>query len=762
MDDTTPVSRKPVSPPSSPPRALPSGKESKESLSPQQEAQPIHTPPAKRIRKKSVSGKRGKRPSDAYQAKRSSTTLTPSLHSNAAPGISSSPTRREIRPTSQQQTVSRGAPQLSRSVKSLSRRPIKKSNENHSPDLDEPAPPPPNVLPASAPDHPSPGAGHKMPIFSDFMRMVTSCPDPKVHVILDAEKPTKEPSQGKHMDTKRLEELLSDAQPAQQGSPWPQSTAGIPAPALHRTWVRWRNCLGVALVAVIALSVVTTAVLLLRRHDVPPCETHLCQYYARLLESTLSKVVHPCDDFHKYVCEGWERENSLSVRESMLNRFVEKVLTRARQSVAPETNQTAVQKAAAFYMSCESAYSGQANEFETAKEDLVKHGVFWPEIRNSSNLIQMLFSLSAVWNWGTIVEVQMIRNGHFTIAPTPFYNDTLQRRDDMLKNSQNSGRDFYREYFDKMVTEFRRKRSGEVLSYEQLLALEKLVIPKILGPFMASNFTTIRNKSLGDMLNITGIVTSKVTWENSIHKYFNYTPGSPYVFTVINVEFFTSFFSLIDEVGEPEIAYYIGWVIAQPASLLSEAKLIRYYYMTDAKAREGQLRFCSGNTHRYIGLPFYAAYMRDQMSPDKIQDTSVLVHRLRKSLVQAVENSSTPWNQLATALYTPNETAEAEGSAFRLFSEAAEEPLNARYAAFPDMGTSVFSNMERATKGRRQTSESTMMESFRIRHDARVYYLSDQGFVFLPIAFELPLYQKGAPYAVKYGALGGEIADALA
>ncbi|KAH9368224.1 hypothetical protein HPB48_011544 [Haemaphysalis longicornis] len=413
-------------------------------------------------------------------------------------------------------------------------------------------------------------------------------------------------------------------------------------------------------------------------------------------------------------------------------------------------------------MSCESAYSGQANEFETVKEDLVKHGVFWPEIRNSSNLIQMLFSLSAVWNWGTILEVQMIRSGHFIIAPTPFYRDTLQRRADMLKNSQNSGRDFYREYFGEMVTEFRRKRSGEVLSYEQLRALEEQVIPKIVGPFKASTFTTIRNKSLGDMLNITGIVPSKVIWENSIQKYFNYTPGFPYVFTVINVEFFRAFFDLIAEVGEPKMAYYIGWAIAQPASLLSEAKLIQYYYITDAKAREGQLRFCSGTTHRYIGLPFYAAYMRDQISPDDIQDTSVLVHRLRKSLVQAMENSPAPWNQLSTAPYTPNETAEAESSEFRLFSDAAEEPLNARYAAFPDMGTSVFSNMERATKGRRLTSESTMMERFRIRHDARVYYPSDQGFVFLPIVFELPLYQNGAPYAVKYGALGGEIADALA
>ncbi|XP_077541055.1 uncharacterized protein LOC144153278 [Haemaphysalis longicornis] len=598
----------------------------------------------------------------------------------------------------------------------------------------------------------------KMSIFSNFLKVVKSSPPPKVHVMPEAEKATKTPNQGKHLDAKGLEELLLDAQSPHPGSSGQQSVAGIAAPAMDRAWVRW----SVVLFAVIALSAVATAVLLLRRYEVPPCETYVCRYYAGLLESTLSKVAQPCDDFHKYVCEGWEREHSLSVRETMLDRFVEKVLTKARQSVPPETNQTAVQKAAAFYVSCESAYSGQANVFDTVKDDLVKYGVFWPEIRNSSNLIQILFALSAAWNWGTIVEVQMIRSGHFTIIPTPFYRGTLQRREDMLRSSQNSGRDFYREYFVEMVTEFRRNSSGEELSYEQLRALENQVIPRILGPFRASNFTTIRNKSLGDMLNITGIDTSKVIWENSIQKYFNYTPGSPYVFTVINVEFFRSFINLIAEVGEPEISYYIGWAIAQPASLLSEAKLIKYYYMTDAKAREGQLRFCSGATHRYIGLPFYASYMRDQISPDEIHETSFLVQRLRKSLVQAMENSPTPWNQLATALYTPKEMAEAESSEFRLFSDAAEEPLNARYAKFPDMGTSVFSNMERATKGRRLTTENTLMEGFRIKQDARVYYLSDQGFVFLPIAFELPLYQKGSPYAVKFGALGGEIADAFA
>lgn len=74
----------------------------------------------------------------------------------------------------------------------------------------------------------------------------------------------------------------------------------------------------VPIVAIVLLT--ATAAIYLGLRETPLCDSHLCEHYAHLLNATLSRSVHPCEDFHGYVCEGWERTMPVSVKADMTTR----------------------------------------------------------------------------------------------------------------------------------------------------------------------------------------------------------------------------------------------------------------------------------------------------------------------------------------------------------------------------------------------------------------------------------------------------------
>ncbi|KAL1416290.1 hypothetical protein MTO96_006321 [Rhipicephalus appendiculatus] len=79
------------------------------------------------------------------------------------------------------------------------------------------------------------------------------------------------------------------------------------------------------------------------------------------------------------------------------------------------------------------------------------------------------------------------------------------------------------------------------------------------------------------------------------------------------------------------------------------------------------------------------------------------------------------------------------------------------------MTESVTTNLVLATYGRRHTTVDTRLIFLSSYESARFLYVNRAGhLVLLPLMFELPFFARGSSFqGVKYGALGGEIADTL-
>ncbi|XP_065290292.1 uncharacterized protein [Dermacentor albipictus] len=583
-------------------------------------------------------------------------------------------------------------------------------------------------------------------IFSEFVDKAQTTVGSNEKVKNESKKAADVPQQQKVLNNKALQDLL----PRNQA---PSSTL----PANANACTRLQCIAGVLFFVVVA--VMGVMVFLPSMRSPRTCDTMVCRYYARLLEDTLSNAVPPCIDFHAHVCAGWERSHGISVVDNVYERFIARVAEQVSTTTTPPVGQTAVQKAASLFQSCRSIYTGRRSELELVKKRLLDFGIFWPEMTNKSSVLRIIFSMGAAWNWGSFIHLSTWQPGRLRITPTLYFNRTLQRRQAML--SQMKRGNSYRKYFDKMVEAFGRAE-GQVPSYKELTDLESVVLPVITEPYNAVPWRTLENVGLDELKALAIGSIPNDTWDEELRRHFNATPDGDYVFTISNVEFLKTFFGLVMSEGEPKMAYYLGWAIVQPASLLSNAELVNYFYQTEVDTITGHLRFCVYICHVYMGLPFYAGYMRTLVSPLIMQDVSALIIAVRKSLRARLEGATPAWSNLDAVIPVFDGHDQAEASAaLSLFTDATEGHLNKLYERFPDMTPSTITNVELITIARRLTEANTEMARFHDTESSRFYYLKDHGMRLLPPAFELPVYHPQAPISIKYGTLGGQITEAV-
>ncbi|KAL3202842.1 hypothetical protein MRX96_001209 [Rhipicephalus microplus] len=250
-----------------------------------------------------------------------------------------------------------------------------------------------------------------------------------------------------------------------------------------------RRCWAVAVILVIVVTGVVIFLPLMWSRDV--CETPVCRHYAMLLDDTISSTLPPCIDFHAHVCAGWERSHRISVIDNVYEHFIDRVAEKVSTTTSPQKGQTAVQKAAALFRSCRSIYTGRRSELELVKMRLLDFGVFWPEMTNKSSILRILFSMAAAWNWGSFIHISLWQPGRLTVAPALYFNQTLKRRQVMLKDGNS-----YQKYFNKMVAAFGRDE-GQVPSYEELIELESTVLRAVTKPYNAVPWNKMKNAGLG-------------------------------------------------------------------------------------------------------------------------------------------------------------------------------------------------------------------------------------------------------------------------
>lgn len=451
---------------------------------------------------------------------------------------------------------------------------------------------------------------------------------------------------------------------------------------------------------------------------------------------------------------------------------MEGVSKRNRRTVAPARGQSASEKAAQFYQSCSATYTqGGDRELDTVKQLLLRFGVLWPRLSNATNVLRISFSMSAMLDWAPVILFSVKRPmAQITVSPSHFLPDVLTRREVMLSGGGTN----YRVYFGHMLDIFGRSdEPGEdVPTYDDLLAVEYRLLPVLRQALTEGKGDTLENATLDDVVQLTNNAIPRSTWDEQFREYFGTADShgtSSYRFTVDNVRFLVGFFDLVRELGEPHVAYCLGWAAVQGLSRLTKPDIIRYYYSSHGDAARDHLLFCAILAHRYMGLAYYASYIRDEFTPELIDDVTRLVSDVRVSFREGYA-SSPAWKEFVErSEQSRTENASSKGPPLSFVRDSREDVLEKLFERFPDMNSTIFDNIEGAVAARRETRRNTRMARFFWNGTVRFHYLVEptnftapRTFELLPVATEPLFYNVKAPLAVKYGALGSEIADAVA
>ncbi|KAL1426462.1 hypothetical protein MTO96_003461 [Rhipicephalus appendiculatus] len=106
------------------------------------------------------------------------------------------------------------------------------------------------------------------------------------------------------------------------------------------------------------------------------CE-HGCQSLAEDLSRSISHKVHPCDDFYKHVCAGWDSAKMRSPLDNYKAAFSRRIVRSIMLNKIPTRSTTAWGKAAGFIYRCLSRV--EMNDFSRINSFLHELGLPWPD-----------------------------------------------------------------------------------------------------------------------------------------------------------------------------------------------------------------------------------------------------------------------------------------------------------------------------------------------------------------------------------------------
>ncbi|XP_054926355.1 uncharacterized protein [Dermacentor andersoni] len=109
------------------------------------------------------------------------------------------------------------------------------------------------------------------------------------------------------------------------------------------------------------------------------CDTDSCNLLAQRLRASLNaSAAVPCYNFKEFVCNGWRRQNTYSVRQNMTLTALYALAGLANSVSVPTKGQTTAQKGAGFFRSCYAVLKNDKNGIAVVKKLLREAKVEWP------------------------------------------------------------------------------------------------------------------------------------------------------------------------------------------------------------------------------------------------------------------------------------------------------------------------------------------------------------------------------------------------
>ncbi|KAL3224612.1 hypothetical protein MRX96_026411 [Rhipicephalus microplus] len=347
------------------------------------------------------------------------------------------------------------------------------------------------------------------------------------------------------------------------------------------------------LVAVVVLGLLMSR-MLLPGPNTNACRTHECREYSRRLATSLNTSVSPCDSFTNFVCDGWRRENMLSVHDDLVWETLDRIRRLIQRIVIPDTGQDDLQRAAAAFKSCYDVAQGTRDELPAVRQALLQAGITWPHRPARVDVLRVLLYTSAKLGWDTLLRVIPTRvDGHHVIVVgrgSSFVQ--LYYQFAMLRSFTEK-----KDYFYALKNSFESNDVGDEVTFKKLMDLEYAAMGELSQLYKDTSAAvdlppdTFSEGSLASL--------SERSWRRVLAEDdFNVT--GEFIFRVRTLKYVQAFMQLWRILGDVDVYWLVSWCTVQVAALYANQDLIlKFYGGTKVWAMVRQGAFCLSRAYRF-------------------------------------------------------------------------------------------------------------------------------------------------------------------
>ncbi|KAH7934941.1 hypothetical protein HPB52_002433 [Rhipicephalus sanguineus] len=498
------------------------------------------------------------------------------------------------------------------------------------------------------------------------------------------------------------------------------------------------------------------------------CKTLACAQFAKRLDHSINRSAKPCDSFDHYVCDGWRASHDLSVREDSFQSMLGRLYSIVRDLDVPKQGQNDLERAAAFYRSCECVGKGECDELPVVRKFLADAGVVWPrKTPVRADALKTLLYTSVRLRWGGILTFDFS-------AVSGERRVFLRVAEDfnLLKWKSNEHRLYpgnRERYFDVLRAVFAdasaktANGSDIFVTYEETQDLES----KMLQPFFQLSPAKVTETIADEVMYDTVPVLRRKRWSSALALYLSLLKATgPIVFRTDAGSVVLQLLAQWRDHGERAVHLLLSWCAVQLAALFTNQQLIDNFYGTRAKADVARGVSCFSQAFRIVGEQvLYGS--SDTFLPARLLSTAA---HMTAAVRQAFRLRLERWkhyNDSVVVVQDWNTTAVA----LKYFDEAAQNSSNQteqggdqkpRRAVKIDMGDSLARNWVVAAIG--SLVDPMSLHLSEDIEDMDLYTLIQSGapdFSLLPFAFAFPYFDEGATLALNYAGVGSHMAEAL-
>ncbi|XP_049514235.1 neprilysin-1-like [Dermacentor silvarum] len=496
-----------------------------------------------------------------------------------------------------------------------------------------------------------------------------------------------------------------------------------------------------------------------RRGSAAVCRTEPCREYSHRLAVTLNSSFNPCEGFTRFVCGGWRRHNQLSVRQMAFLSELRRMSYLLRSVPVPHKTQKPLQRAAAFYRSCDAVRSGDADELPKVKAALLHAGVTWPRLPKGSDpvdLLRTLLHVSLRLRWSAVLHVSIKRYPNATVvtlAPLREIERIVEKHRKLAKNVRAA-----EVYFETLRRDF-GGTAGETLNFLNHVKLHNTYMVPLAGALNLS-----KGSRALESVDVFSVVPelSKERWMTELGRYGSMS--GPLVFETSKPGYVTTFLKLWKANGERGMHTFYSWSTVQTAALFANRRLLVNFYGCEDCADLHHGAFCLSKAYLLGGNQLFLDYFDELLSERAVNSARRVVANTFKAFAQRIDKW--PYRDLNYTVVRDWDTAtDVALGYFDPHSGLRTQVTCAQQATAPvlnpgDMDDSLVENWQSIAL-QLADERDRWAASEQIEFAEWTVLLPADFLAVLPYGLSFPSFDESATQFINQGGLGNHVASAL-